>query len=407
MSNGYSIQDLKTDLAAVSHGTTTNQIVSLDAMINRAARTLLLDIDPQETIRIQQFVNPIYNQVFDYALPSDLKGNKVIDIRPQVNRLPQDIFTQGYNQAFDVAKGNVFSFADQFTINFNTAVKTIRINAPTLPVPIVINQAESITANGTWSLGGNATSLSVNNTNFVSSAGSLQFNLTTSGTTGTITNSTSSSVDLSNYTNQGTFFFYTYLPSGTAITSMQLKIGSSSSNYYTATATVNQQGNAFVRGWNLIAYNWATMTTVGSPNSSALTYIQITYTTDGTLQTAVLLDNVTFNLGQVLEIEYYSKYVFRDAITGAFQEKVTDNSNQINLDVESYNLLFSQVAYLSAQQLQGLDAQFFDANYWLQQYQIGKDRYMSLYKSQLQKPQSIYYGVPNTKYSRYLGRGWQ
>lgn len=45
----YNILDLKNDLEGVLHGTTNNQIQNLDGVINRAARQLLLDLDPQET----------------------------------------------------------------------------------------------------------------------------------------------------------------------------------------------------------------------------------------------------------------------------------------------------------------------------------------------------------------------
>ena len=123
----YNIQQLKADLEGILHGTTTNQISGLDNLINRAARQLLLDVDPQETKREVEFVNPIFNTVFDYPIAADVKGNKIIDIFPSVNRQPVDIWNQAYNQAFDIAKQNVFSLANMFTINFNTSLKTIMI----------------------------------------------------------------------------------------------------------------------------------------------------------------------------------------------------------------------------------------------------------------------------------------
>lgn len=98
--------------------------------------------------------------------------------------------------------------------------------------------------------------------------------------------------------------------------------------------------------------------------------------------------------------------MFRDAITGAYQEKVTDPSNLINLDTESYNLLFNLVAFLATQQQQGLDASFYDGNFFGQEYQKGVTRYKALYKSQRQKPQSIYYSEPNVSNSRFIGRGF-
>ncbi len=98
------------------HGTTSNQIQNFNGVINRSARQLLLDMDPQETKRQVEFVAPIFDTVYDYPIAADVKGNKLIDIYPQVNRLPRDIWIQTYNQAFDVAKQNIFSLQDMFTI---------------------------------------------------------------------------------------------------------------------------------------------------------------------------------------------------------------------------------------------------------------------------------------------------
>jgi len=139
----YSVLDVKNDLAGVLHGTQLNNIVNLDGVIDRAGRQLLLDVDPQETKRTLEFVNPIFNSVFDYPIAADVKGNKLIDIFPQVQRLPLDIWGQTYNQAFDVSKQNIFSMANMFTMNFNTGLKTIRINAPFLNPPIIINLTRS------------------------------------------------------------------------------------------------------------------------------------------------------------------------------------------------------------------------------------------------------------------------
>jgi len=399
----YSVQNLKTDLEGILHGTTTNQIQGLDNLIYRAARQLLLDVDPQETKRTLEFVAPIYNSVFDYAIAPDVKGNKIIDIFPQVRRLPRDIYPQGYNQAFDVAKQNIFSSSNMFTMNFNTGLKTIRINAPYLNPPIIINNIDNTTDNGTWAVGGTASNLTINNTNFAVGSGSLQFDVTTG--TGGIENSTMGAVNLSEVENQSSLFVWVYVPDASDLTSVTLRWGSSSSDYYTSTVTMTQQGTDFVNGWNLCQFEWASATVVGTPDSSAINYGKVDLTVTGDM-TAVKVNGMSSILGTVLEYEYYSKYLFRDAITGAFQETVTDDSNLINLDTESYNLLFNLVASLAVQQQQGLDATMYDGQFFTTQYQQGVIRYKAMYKSEVQKPQSAYYYQPNKDTSRYYGRRW-
>lgn len=399
----YNVQTLKNDLTGVLHGTTVNQIQNLNGLINRAARQLLLDVDPQETKRILEFIGPIFNTVFDYPIAADVKGNKIVDIRPQVRRLPVDIWSQAYNQAFDVWKQNVFTLANMFTLNFNTGVKTLRIAAPFLNPPIIVNQADDTDDNGTWATGGTASGLVDNNVNFVQGAGSLQFN----GTIGAayIENSTMTAVDLTAHLNQSSFFVYVYVPTGSNLTSVNLRWGSSTANYYTSTVTQNQNGVAFVNGWNLCQFVWSTASTVGSPSVTAINYTRVTLNLTSTA-TACLVNGVNSILGSILEYEYYSKYLFRDASTGTFQETVTDDSNLINLDTESYNLLFNKVAEFAVQQQQGLDATFYDGTFFRGEYDAGVLRYKAMYKSEVQKPQSTYYPMPNTSNSRFVGRGF-
>ena len=399
----YSILNLKQDLTGILHGTQLNQIQGLDNLINRAARQLLLDCDPQETKRIALFSAPIFNSVYDYPIAADVKGNKLIDIRPQVSRIPRDVWSQAYNQAFDVAKQNVFSLANMFTMNFNTGIKTIRINAPVLNSPVIINQADSTTSNGTWSAAGTASGLTVNNTNFAQGAGALQFDATTGAAY--VENSTMGAVDLTAHLNQSSLFVWVYVPTGSNLTSVALRWGSSSSAYYTRTVTQNQDAVAFVNGWNLCQFQWSGATTVGSPTVSSIKYIRVTLNLTASA-TACLVNGIDSILGQILEYEYYSKYLFRDSTTGVFQEIVTDDSNLVNLDTESYNLLCNLCAFLAAQQQQGLDATFYDGSFFQQQYQAGLVRYKSMYKSELQKPQTTYYTQPNTSMSRFIGRNW-
>lgn len=393
----YTVQDIKNDLTGVLHQTQLNQIFNIDGLIDRAARQVLLDIDPQETKRTLEFVNPIFNGVFDYPIAADVKGNRIIDIRPQVRRLPLDIWSQSYNQEFDVFKSNILTLKNMFTMNLNTGIKTLRINAPFLNNPIIVNEAENVTSNGTWTVAGTGSNLTTDNINYVQGTGSLKFDSTAG--VAYVENSTMTAVNLSSYENQSSFFVWVYAPTGTNLQSVNLRIGSSSANYYSLSVTQNQNQTAFVNGWNLCQFDWKDMSVTGTPNSSSISYVRVSLTTIGT-NTGLRVNGIDSILGSILEYEYYSKYLFRDSETGAFQEKVTDDSNIVNLDTESYNLLFNQVAFLATQQQQGKDSMY-DANYFKKLYDDGVKRYQGLYKSEAQKPQTIYYAKPYKGYGGF------
>jgi hypothetical protein len=401
----YSVTNLKGELAGILHGTTLNQVQSLDELIYRAVRQLLLDIDPHETKRIVQFTNPIYNSVYDYFLPTDVKGNRIIDIRPQVNRTNQDFYPQSYNRDFDLFKSA--KNTPGFTIQYNSGVKTIRISNPNLEIGTTINECDSITGNGTFAVGGDASTLVVDDVNFVSGSSSLSCTLINAGTTGYIENSTMQTVDLTSDFNQGKIFLWVYLPTAANFTSVAFRWGSSSSAYYTQTKTSDFNGNTFVNGWNLLAFDWLSATQVGVVDITKINYLRTTFNYNGTLMTGVKIDNAISRLGTILECEYYSKYLFKDAITSAWQETITDDSNIINLDQEGINPLLSLVSVYAAQQVQGYSATQFDYAFWQKKYEDEIRRYAGLYKSEVQKPQSTYYKKSKSSYMNWANIRFQ
>lgn len=392
----------KQDLTGIIHGTTLNKVVNLDRLFFRAGSKILMDIDPQETKRIVQLANPLYNEVFDYACPSDVKGNAIIDIRPQANRQLNSVATQSYNQAFDVSKSKVFN--NQFTINFNQGIKTLRVSLPILPAGTIVNECDAIVANGTWSANGTASNLRVDNVNFASGSGSLEVDFASGAnpSTGGFVNSTIPALDLTTFKNQGSFFLYVYLPTASNFNSVTLKWGSSASNYYSKTVTVTQENTTFVNGWNLLAFNWLGASQTGTPDVTKISYVEVDYSYNGTAQTGVRLDGIVARMGLIYELEYYSRFMFADSSTGAFQEYVTDDSNFINLDTEAYGIFLNQLSYLTQQQLQGLDAMFFDSNFFYQGYQEDIAKYKLRYRSEIQKPQSQYYVRPKPGYMQYV-----
>lgn len=385
----YSIQTLLNDISGVTHGTTTNKIPNLFGAINRAARTLLLDVDPKETQRIVSLAQT-FNSVFDYAIPVDVKGDRIIDLRPQAGRMPTDIFTQGYSQDFDAFK-NV-SWADKIITQWNTGVKTLRIEAPTLTAPITLTDTSTITG---WTATTGAQNISLDTVNSVAGGGDIQFDLAPGSSAGSIQISTLSPVDLTGHVNIDTLFCWVYLPLASAVTSINLLWGSDvTANYYNLSITTTQQGTAFQNGWNLLAFPWTSATKVGSPAVTAYDSVKLTVNYNSTLQTGLRFCNLTSNTGYIFQLQYYSKYLFRNPSTNAFQETVvdvaTDGGTIINLDTDSYNLLFNKTAYYVAQSLQGADADY-DATFWDNEYQIALQRYKGLNPSEAMLKGSVYY----------------
>ncbi len=398
------ITDAENELAGMMHGTSLNQIQNLYGVFNRAARRVLTDVDPWETKVIVE-IGSVFDEVFDYTCPIDVKGNKIIDIYPQVARTLRDNYSQQYNKSFDLNK--ISTLSSSFSIISNSGQRTLRINAKNMVTGIPVNLIESITGNGTFSVGGNAANLLNDSLYFVDdTASSISFNLNATGvagSTGYVENSTMSGVDLTNHLNQGTEFLWVWMPTGASITSVELRWGSDSADYWKQSATTQYGGNAFINGWNLISFPWLTATQVGTPVVSAITYMRATLTYDGTLQTAVRINDYQSRLGQILMMEYYSKYLFRNSITNAMQEKVLEDSDLIQLDTDAYDLWLMAAGAEAVQQMQGLDALFYDDNHFESRYQSSLAEYKSKYKSEITKPKDTYYRLPRPSLRRFFG----
>ena len=174
----YSVTTLINDLIGVTHGTTVNKIPNLYGVMNRAARQVLLDVDPKETQRIVTLA-PVFNSVYDYVLPADVKGDRIIDLRKQANRQPGDNFNQTYEETFDTEK--LLNLNSRIYTQWNTGIKTLRIEAPMLTSPVTLTDTSTLTG---WSATTGASTLTLDQTNNVAGGGSLVFNLLTGIVTG-------------------------------------------------------------------------------------------------------------------------------------------------------------------------------------------------------------------------------
>lgn len=402
----YQISDAENELTGILHGTTLNQIFNLNGVFNRAARRVLQDVDPPET-KVETQFGQVWYGVYDYSLPTDVKGNKVIDLWPQANRQLTDYFGQSYSQPFDLSKN--FTLAPQFNVHYSNATRLLRVNAPQLPQGAQLNAADAVSDNGTWATGGNASDIQTDNQYFTSGAsGSVSFTLDQTGvpaSTGYVDNSTMGELDLTNFFNNAYLFFQVYLPNASGFTNVKYRFGSDSSNYYEYTFTTNYMGDAFQNGWNQLGTAWSNFTTVGSPDITAITYIRTLFTYDGTEQTQVRINQFYCRMGVIFNIYYYSKYLFRST-DGTFKEQTDSQNDYINLDTDGRNLFLYASAIEALQQQQGLSGQFFDTPSVEAKYADALSEYQAKYKSEITKPRNFYYQQPTQGYRRFFGRGY-
>jgi len=173
-----------------------------------------------------------------------------------------------------------------------------------------IQALTSVDSNGTWTAGGHASNVTTDSYESFDLNASVNFDF--SGTVGTLTNDDMTAIDLSRMVDRSKQYLNVYLPTVTSLTSVAVKIGSDSSNYYSDTATTNYLGEALVVGWNKLEFDvWDTVTS--SPDAENIDYIQLTFTYSGTTtDTDFRVENLFCSEDTDLDLIYYSTNMVYD-----------------------------------------------------------------------------------------------
>ena len=343
----YTRADLKSRVNANIHGK-IGMLVDDEATLNDAVREYL-KIDPRSTRRKSALTPNLYNGVYEYAVASDLDGYKLIDIPAQAKREDGQFFLIP-SEEFDRVHPKGAIAIDDYN---NTRI--LKINSRVDSKLLVISELDSITSGGgTWSAFGGVTTVETDTDDFVHGAGSVSFDINaTSATTAGIVNTAINSINLTDYLGgNGSVFVYARINSTTNLTNYILRIGSSSSAYYSKTVTARHDGTAFVAGWNLLRFDLSSLTATGVPTDTAIRYIALymTKTTGKISESDYKFDYLTLMKGKFHDVKYYSKYGWTSS-AGAYKENSTDDSDLLVADTDEYNLIIEKASQVAADEV--------------------------------------------------------
>jgi hypothetical protein len=389
--SSYTIEDLKNDVVNHLHGTTLNKVPGIYALIYEAGRNLLNSIDPFETKRTTNITNALFDQVYSYAVPTDLKGAKIVDIRPQEGMEISDEMSRWFNTEFAQYKERANGI---FAVQNNSGVRTIQISKD-LTGGVTLHTMDSVSDNGTWINSGNAGTPTADTINKLSGNASIRFSISAIGSNAALTNSSLASVDLSSMENEGSIFMWVFLSAPDAVNNISLYWGTDSSNYWSQTVTQTHDGFDFVVGWNLVRFDMSGANETGSPDIADIGYLNVNINFDGTEIPTVRLDNIVARPPQIFEIEYYSKYLFTNS-SGDWIEKPSADTDSINLDTDSYNVLLYELMVLVGQVIQSEDSKF-DTQFFIDKKDEAWKSYRKNHKSEEKKSSSTYYRPLYTK----------
>lgn len=345
----FTVAEIKNHLTGMSHGGTLNKVRNPYQMFQRSASKFILKSKPITSIRTAALTSTVYDDVYNYALPSDFLS--LIDLLPQDNRDSWDTAFRKYAGQFDMQK----AIKDQtISIEGSEGTKIIRINWRSR-TGVVLNQCDTLTGNGTWSAVTGASNVEIDSIFKAAGTGSIRFDLTATG--GGIKNTTMTAVDLTDEDEVADIFIPVYLPS-VSITSIALRFGNDlTTKYWTPTAQTTQaDGTAFKVGWNLLKFSWAGAVETGTVAPATIDSAQLTI--NGiTAINDIRVDNIIFTIGRAFDIKYYSKYLFKNS-AGTWISIPTSDDDYVVIDHDGLPVYLFELLKDMAQQMEGSDAAF-------------------------------------------------
>lgn len=372
------ITDVKAILGRKLAGANIDDIQGISdyTLFKEAAVNLISQVRPAETTR--RTTLSVFTDVYDYAPPTDLVDVK--DIRPQTaTRDERENPTRRFTEDFDQEKGQ-----EDFSLEWEDANRKLRY-VKSVGGNIGIHTMDGLATNGTWD--GTAANIALDTENPYKGSGSIIADYDTGEY---IENDDFTAVDLSDHKNKSTLFLAAYFPDASLVTDVALRWGSSSSAYFSRTVTAPQFGS-FRNGWNLIPFVWNGATETGTVDATGIDYLRVTLTLS-TSDTDIKIDNIFSALGEIQDLVYYSKYLFRSS-AGTWLEAPTADSDLVNLDDDAENLFVYECIRLAARGLQGRSETYLDYTKTL--YGDGKDvgdyaRYKERNPEERIRPQSQY-----------------
>lgn len=350
----FTIATIDEHLIGMGHSSTLNKIRSKEAMYERAASIFVLKQKTLEQMRTAALASTIHDDFYNYALPSDF--GEIVDLFPEDDR-------QSWDQAFRTTTGkfDLLKAVSNKTVSIegSEGVKTIRINWRSRQGK-VLSAMNDTTG---WSAVATAANIVKDTITRMTGGASLRFDVVASGDG--VKNIALSTQNFTDENGVADVFIWAYFPSVANLTSITLIWGNDvTTKFWTGVAQTTQaDGSAFHAGWNLIRVPWATAVQTGVVAPATIDSLEVTIQSTGAIAN-VRLDNVVFSIGRNFDIKYYSKYLFKDATTGAWISRPNANSTSdfVLIDNDTLPLFLMELLTAMAHQLEGTDSSF-DLNF--------------------------------------------
>lgn len=334
----FTVGNLKDSVAGLLSGTSLDDVTNLNGAIERAVRMVLQQADVPEVMEKQSLT--LYDGVTDYAAPTNIFGGALIDIRPQgASRNFSDYTYKKYISEWDRSKKYLPNgYAVSFEYQKGTGIA--RIASPKPQAKVVLDGCDNTTG---WTAAGDASGLAQDKTVYYEEPSSIRFNLATSGSNGYI-EKTITAQDLTDYEGVGVVFVAVRIPNATAVTSIGVRLGSSSANYFNVSDTDGFLGTWRAGEWTIIALDLSTASETGTVDIENVDYVRVYVNYDGTAMSNFYVGALWVSLPSPHEMLYYSSAIFLNTTTNVLSKTIGDDTDELVLNDAAYTLLELETA---------------------------------------------------------------
>lgn len=344
----FTRSELKAAVNANIHGK-IGMLIDEDETMNRAVRQCYANIDFRTARRKQALTPGLFNGVFDYPCPTDLKANALIDIPAQAKRQDGEFFLIPSEQ-FDISNPKGGVAIDDYDLS-----RIMKVNSSVNDYSLVASELDSLTSassdGSSWVLFGDATSLAADTDDYVKGNGSIKWNISAAGgTTAGIQHSSIYPLDMTDYFGgTSAFFVWAKINSATNLTNYILRFGTDSSNYYSKTVTTQHDGTAFKSGWNLLRFDVSSYSTTGTPTNTNIEYfvIYMTKTAGKVSESDYKFDWLVLKRGVKHDIKYYTKYGWNNS-SGTYIENSLADTDLLVADQDEYEIIIEKASEIAA-----------------------------------------------------------
>jgi hypothetical protein len=357
----YTRADLKARINAGIKGK-LGVLVDADQTINDAVRAVNSETDLRSTRRMVTIEPGVFDDVFAYPAPVDIKGQRIVSLHNQAdnnsvyygfNLVPYEQFNQkiGYYNRYDNGGNAEVRFSSQrelYTVAFDerSMVRRLLIAAPQDGISQVLTTLDSLTAGGgLWTAFGDSFNVDADTGNYVRGSGSIKYDINSAGgTTAGIYNATLTAFDITSFlATNSSYFTFAYISNAENITNFTLRIGNDTSNYYEIVVTATHANTVFATGWNTLRFDASNVTEVGTvvPDDCKYVALFMTKTAAKISQSGFRFDHVVARNGKVMELRYYSKYPWQD-VAGVWKENSDEDTDFLNADADEYDMMIEK-----------------------------------------------------------------